>query len=143
MAGKKGKSGGARTGTGRTSMSKRNNNKRIPVSDQIHDLLTKYSIGLGLSRSDIVESLCLLYLDKHNKDIEHCSKCESPIFFDFVQGSVIGKVDVTCKDCNTVTTIETGEEDDRVRLEPTVIMTADQFDLKSLNPSEIIKVTIN
>lgn len=141
MGGIKGKSGGARPGAGRTSLSKRNDNKRIPVSNQIHDLLTQYSDGLGLSRSDIVESLCLLYLDKRNKDIDHCPKCESPVFFDFGQGSVLETTEFKCSKCGEEIRID-GEGTSETP-EPSVVIKLkdlEEFDLRSLKPGEVVKI---
>lgn len=139
MAGIKGRSGGARTGAGRTSLSKKNNNKRIPISDQIYDLLSEYSVGLGLSKSDIVESLCLLYLDRHNKDIEHCPKCSRPVFWGFVQGGP-EKCEAKCQ-CGEIVEID-GEEPFNIP-DPIAVISLkelDEFDLGSLKPGEAIKI---
>lgn len=70
MPGVKGKSGGARPGAGRPSVSKKNANKRLCVSDESYDILTYQSNKYGLSRSDIVDILCKsnLYDDLLNSD---------------------------------------------------------------------------
>ena len=135
MAGIKGKSGGARQGAGRSSAYKKDGNKRVIISDEVYDLLSRYSEGLGLSRSDIVNALCLLYLDKHNKDIMHCQKCGKPILFEFVQ---------TCDSaecaCGEIYEVPNGSFDFPAATKSIRVEDLDDFDLKSLKPGEAIKI---
>lgn len=95
MAGIKGKSGGKRSGAGRTSLKEKGNKKLLSISDEATKLLEFYSKELGYSMSDIVDALCILYLDKGNKDITHCPQCGKPLAWE----SLIPMIgcDVECK----------------------------------------------
>lgn len=95
MAGIKGKSGGKRKGSGRTSIFKKETQKLIKMSDQSRSILKYYSENLGICESDIIESLCLLYLQKDNKDITHCPQCGKPLAWEAII-SVMG-CDVECE----------------------------------------------
>ncbi|WP_147381239.1 hypothetical protein [Parabacteroides sp. AM08-6] len=106
MAGIKNKSGGARPGAGRKTLKKKDSSKLIRLSKQGKFLLEFYSSSIGISQSDIVDTLCLLYLCKENKDITHCPTCGNPIFFEPVQGTGSGICEIICKNCNHTTEIE-------------------------------------
>ena len=106
MAGIKGKSGGKRPGAGRKTLREKENTKLIRLSEKSKNLLEFYSSSIGISQSDIVDTLCLLYLGKENKDITHCLTCGNPIFFEPVQGTGSGNCEVVCKNCNHTTEIE-------------------------------------
>lgn len=95
MAGIKGKSGGKREGAGRTSIYKKESQKLIKISDQVKETLKYYSMSLGFSESDIIEALCLLYLQKDNMDITHCPQCGKPLAWEAII-SVMG-CDVECE----------------------------------------------
>lgn len=97
MAGIKGRSGGKRTGAGRKSVYDKSEQKLIKLSAQTKKTLRYYSDSIGINESDLIEALCLLYLDKSNSDITHCPECGEPIFFDFVQGTIAGEIEITCQ----------------------------------------------
>jgi hypothetical protein len=73
--------GGKRVAAGRPSLKKKNNKKLIALSDQAVSALEYYSGRLGISMADVVDTLCVFYLDKSNSDILHCPKCGNPIAF--------------------------------------------------------------
>lgn len=106
MGGLKGKSGGARPGAGRKALKKKDSSKLIRLSKQSKLLLEFYSSSIGISQSDIVDTLCLLYLCKENKDIIHCPTCGNPIFFEPVQGTGSGICEIICKNCKSKIEIE-------------------------------------
>ena len=69
MSGVKGKSGGKRSGAGRSTLKEKSIRKSLLLSDQANTLLEQYSKELGVSRSDLVDALCIMYLNKDNKSI--------------------------------------------------------------------------
>lgn len=105
MAGKKGRSGGKRTGSGRPSLKEKQNKSIFTLSDQAKDTLEYYSKTLCLSKSDIVDDMCLLYLSSSNKDIVHCPKCYRPLCFEPVQNLHVGDFEIKC-DCGEVVLIK-------------------------------------
>lgn len=96
MAGTKGKSGGDRPGSGRTSLKKKEKRVSVYISQSSETVLTEYTEQLGISKSDIVDALCLLYLSKSNKDILHCPKCGKPLVWDALLQAVEYDVECTC-----------------------------------------------
>ena len=96
MAGIKGKSGGARSGAGRPSLKEKNNKKLFSLSVEAIEKLDFYSKELGVSKSDIIDSLCLLYLDKQNKDILHCPECGKPLAWESLLAVVESEVECIC-----------------------------------------------
>lgn len=99
MAGVKGKSGGKRPGAGRSSLKEKRNQKLISLSDDAAARLEYYSKELGYSKSDIIDALCLLYLDRHNSDITHCPKCEKPLAWESLLSIVECDVECECGMC--------------------------------------------
>lgn len=99
MAGTKGKSGGKRAGSGRPSLKEKANKKLIALSDQALEALEYYSKELGMSKSDILDNLCILYLDQHNKDITHCPKCGKPLVWESLVSMVDFDIECTCGHC--------------------------------------------
>lgn len=95
MAGVKGKSGGKRSGAGRSSLKEKRNQKLISLSDEASNSLEYYSKKLGYTKSDIVDALCLLYLNKRNMDITHCPKCEKPLVWESLMTAI--ECDVECE----------------------------------------------
>lgn len=91
----KNKWGGKRAGAGRSSLKKKTNKKMISLSDQALTALDYYSSHLKISRADIVDALCILYLHKGNKDIFHCPACGKPLAWESLL-QVIGCI-VTCE----------------------------------------------
>lgn len=103
MAGIKGKSGGKREGAGRISLKKKEARTSISLSDSAAEALNKYSEELGISKSDIVDALCLLYLSNSNQDILHCPECGKPLAWDvFIQ---VVECEITCN-CGYTTNIK-------------------------------------
>lgn len=96
MAGKKGKSGGKRPGAGRPSLNYKGKKKLVQLSDQAANSLEYYSKELGISMSDIVDSLCVMYLDTSNKDITHCPKCKKPLVWEALVPMTEFDVECTC-----------------------------------------------
>lgn len=94
MAGIRGKSGGKRVGSGRPSLKDKTNKKLISLSNTALESLEYYSKELGLSKSDILDALCVFYLDKNNKDITHCPKCGKPLVWESLLTNT--KCDVEC-----------------------------------------------
>lgn len=74
------KRGGKRPGAGRPALKKTKN--LISLSEQANNSLEYYSKELGLNKSDIVNNLCILYLDTNNKDVIHCPKCGKPLVWE-------------------------------------------------------------
>lgn len=85
--------GGKRHGAGRPSLNK--TKSLISLSDQAFSSLEYYSKELGYNKSDLVDALCLLYLDKRNKDIMHCPQCGKPLVWEALL-SVI-ECDIECE----------------------------------------------
>ncbi|MFV0326127.1 MAG: hypothetical protein ACK5LF_17405 [Bacteroides xylanisolvens] len=94
MAEKEEKRGGKRPGAGRPSLKK--TKRLISLSEQANSYLEYYSKELGINKSDIVNSLCVLYLDTNNKDIIHCSKCGKPLVWEPLVPMIECEVECKC-----------------------------------------------
>lgn len=94
MTEKKEKRGGKRPGAGRPALNK--SKSLIALSAQAHSSLEYYSKELGINKSDLVNSLCILYLDKNNKDILHCPQCGKPLAFEAFLPVIGCDVECTC-----------------------------------------------
>ena len=94
MSETKGKRGGKRQGAGRPSLKKIKN--LVSLSEQANSYLEHYSKELGLNKSDIVNKLCILYLDTTNKDIIHCPKCRKPLAWEPLLQVVECEIECAC-----------------------------------------------
>lgn len=91
---KKEKRGGKRAGAGRPSLNK--SKSLLSLSKQACASLEYYAKELGINKSDLVNSLCIFYLGKENKDILHCPKCGKPLAFEALLPVIGCAVECTC-----------------------------------------------
>lgn len=68
----------------------------LKMSQQSSDLLTRYSKGVGVSRSDLLDALIVMSLNKDNRDIIHCPKCHEPVAYSPII-PLSGETEFTCK----------------------------------------------
>lgn len=92
--------GGARKGTGPKNLRNKKNRKLIVLSDTALERLEFYAKSLGYSQSDIIDALCDNYLNRCNKDIDHCPQCGKPIAWEAL--ITVMSCEVTCLDCGYV-----------------------------------------
>ena len=68
----------------------------LKMSQQSSDLLTRYSKGVGVSRSDLLDALIVMSLNEDNRDIIHCPKCHEPVAYSPII-PLSGETEFTCK----------------------------------------------
>lgn len=99
--------GGFRPGAGRKSLSEGKARMTIYVSNQTREILDKYSKGLGISNSDLIDQFIFLYLEDC-KDILHCKKCHAPIAWTsmLTVGAESGEGEIVCTQCGEINIIK-------------------------------------
>lgn len=73
--------GGKRPNSGVKQLRVKELRVTLKMSQQSSDLLTHYSKGVGVSRSDLLDALIVMSLNEDNRDIIHCPKCHEPVAY--------------------------------------------------------------
>lgn len=88
--------GGKRPNSGVKQLRVKELRVTLKMSQQSSDLLTRYSKGVGVSRSDLLDALIVMSLNEDNRDIIHCPKCHEPVAYSPII-PLSGETEFTCK----------------------------------------------